>query len=195
MNKNVHSKQEIINNSNEVQNINSSDHINLLNFDQILRVLKSQSDTEKANYLMREIRNRISKKKYYKLKNITLYSIMYYDIFGIRNENNNSISNLLKNEEYLIPYNRTSLEAMKLLNAIANEKVGRSYLLMKNQLVEEIVKIMMKEEGDTEKRQCSLGIIQKFTLRSEPQKHLIDLDVIMWITSILISVSAFKFRS
>lgn len=48
---------------------------------------------------------------------------------------------------------------------------------------------MMKEEGDTEKRQCCLGIIQKFTLRSDPQKLLIDLDVIMWITSVLISVT------
>ncbi len=100
MNRNVNAKQENLNNTNEVQNNNLNDQINLLNFDQLLTVLKSQSDTEKANYLMREIRNRISKKKYYKLKNITLYSIIYYDIFGIRNEKNNSISNLLKNEEY-----------------------------------------------------------------------------------------------
>ena len=64
---------------------------------------------------------------------------------------------------------------------------------MKNQLVEDIVKLMMKEDGDTEMRQCCLGIIQKFTLRSGPQKLLIDLDVIMWITSVLISVYFYKF--
>jgi len=51
----------------------------------------------------------------------------------------------------------------------------------------------MKEDGDTEMRQSCLGIIQKFTLRSGPQKLLIDLDVIMWITSVLISVYFYKF--
>jgi hypothetical protein len=100
MNRNVISRQENPNNSNEVQNTNLNEQINLLNFDQILSIFKSQSDAEKSNYLMREIRNRISKKKYFKLKTITIYSIIYYDLFGIRNDKNNYISDLLKNEEY-----------------------------------------------------------------------------------------------
>jgi hypothetical protein len=74
------------------------------------------------------------------------------------------------------------------MNAISNENRGRAYMIHKPSLIDEIIKIMYKEEEDTEVRQNCLGIIQKFTLRSEPQKRLIDMDVIVWITSIFINV-------
>jgi hypothetical protein len=83
---------------------------------------------------------------------------------------------------------------LKLLNAMTNENIGRTYLLKKQNLIDEIVYLMMQEvslqiikKGDTDLRQNCLGIIQKFTLRSEPQKKLIELDTIKWIVSILIS--------
>ena len=47
---------------------------------------------------------------------------------------------------------------------------------------------MFKEETDSEIRQNCLGIIQKFTLRTEPQKRLIELDVIKWIVSMFVIV-------
>lgn len=74
------------------------------------------------------------------------------------------------------------------MNAVSNENRGRAYMIHKPSMIDEIVKTMYKEVQDSEVRQNCLGMIQKFTLRSEPQKRLIELDVIMWITSIFISV-------
>jgi hypothetical protein len=75
------------------------------------------------------------------------------------------------------------------MNVIANENKGRTYLLYKPSLIEELVNIMFKEDSDTEVRQNCLGIIQKFTLRSEPQTKLIELDVIKWIVYVFVAVS------
>lgn len=139
---------------------------------------------DQINFINREIRLRLSRRKYQKLKQLTLHSITYYDLFGLRNKNVNIkiYNNLLHN-----PY--TCLEALKLMNVITNENKGRTYMLSKPSLIDEIVKVMIREETDSEIRQNCLGIVQKFTLRSEPQKRLIDLDVILWVTNTFIASS------
>jgi hypothetical protein len=70
--------------------------------------------------------------------------------------------------------------------------MGRTYLLYKPSIIDEITNIMFKEDTDSEVRQNCLGIIQKFTLRSEPQKKLIELDVIRWIVSMFVIVIYFN---
>ena len=138
---------------------------------------------DKLNFILREIRLRMTRRKYLKLKNNTLYSVIMHDIFGIKSKHVKIYMNLLSNEN-------TILETIKLINAITNENKGRAYILSKPSIIDEIVKVMINQEGDTEIRQNCLGIIQKFTLRSEPQKRLIDLDVIMWISNLLMIESS-----
>ena len=75
------------------------ENTNLLQFNLIITLFQIQNDVPKIYYVMREIRNRISKKKYYKIKNLTLFSIIYYDIFGLKNEKINNVYELLKNKE------------------------------------------------------------------------------------------------
>jgi hypothetical protein len=76
------------------------------------------------------------------------------------------------------------------MNVIANENKGRTYQLYNHGLIDVLVKDIMFSEssGDTEVRQNCLGIIQKFTLRSEPQTKLIKLDVISWIINTFVLV-------
>jgi len=137
---------------------------------------------DKLNFIIREIRLRISRRKYIKIKQNTLCSVIMHDLFGTRSKHVKIYMNLLNNH-------KTILETIKLINAITNENKGRTYMLTKPSIIDEIVKIMMSQQGDTEIRQNCLGIIQKFTLRSEPQKRLIDLDVIMWITNLILTES------
>ena len=87
------------NNSNDNKVSNLIENTNLLQFNLIITLFQIQNDVPKINYVMREIRNRISKKKYYKIKNLTLFSIIYYDIFGLKNEKINNVYELLKNKE------------------------------------------------------------------------------------------------
>lgn len=79
------------------------------------------------------------------------------------------------------------------MNVLANENMGRTYLLYKPSIIQEITNIMFKEDTDSEIRQNCLGIIQKFTLRTEPQKKLIELDVIRWIVSMFVIVKNILF--
>ena len=134
---------------------------------------------EKINFILREIRLRISRKKFAKLKATTLNSVIYHDLLGIRSKHVKIFLELLNKEGSV-------LETLKLMNVLTNEHNGRTYLLSKPSLIDEIVILMIKEESDSEVRQNCLGIVQKFTLRSEPQKRLIELDVIMWITNVFI---------
>ena len=62
---------------------------------------------------------------------------------------------------------------MTFVNALASECMGRSYLLQKPDLVEILVEMLHKEEGDTNLRQCALGTLQKFSLRRKPQTIMI----------------------
>lgn len=134
---------------------------------------------EKIILILREIRLRLTRRKYAKLKQLTLSSVIFYDLLGLRSKHVKIFSSLFANSN-------TLLETLKLMNALTNENRGRTYMLSKPSLLEDIVKIMVTEDADTEIRQNCLGIIQKFTLRSEPQKKLIELDVINWITNVFI---------
>ena len=87
------------NNSNDNKVSNLIENTNLLQFNLIITLFQIQNDVPKIYYVRREIRNRISKKKYYKIKNLTLFSIIYYDIFGLKNEKINNVYELLKNKE------------------------------------------------------------------------------------------------
>ena len=61
---------------------------------------------------------------------------------------------------------------------------GRNYLLAKETLIDDIVQCMIREKTDSDLRQKCLGIIQKFTLRSQPQNKLIELNVIHYIVNL-----------
>lgn len=58
---------------------------------------------------------------------------------------------------------------MSLLNTIANDSSGRTYILQHNlqKLIKTIVQIYVKEKGDTSIRQNSIGLLQKLSLRPE----------------------------
>ena len=151
---------------------------NLINITLIKSALNHNiymEDTKLA-HVLREIRKRIDQKE--KLRELTLYGIFYYDLFNIYIDNDNDIIKILLSNKNLI------LETIKLINSLANFNIGRNYLLSKDNIVEEIVKIMMGEKGDTELRQNCLGIIQKFTLRKEPQDKIIELNIVHFLVDI-----------
>lgn len=48
---------------------------------------------------------------------------------------------------------------MTLMNALASECLGRTYLLQKQNLVQILVEILNKEQGDTNLRRNALGTL------------------------------------
>jgi len=56
------------------------------------------SYTEKVNYILREIRCRLTQKKHMKIKSLTINSIIFNDLLGLKNPYSNVLVNLLCNE-------------------------------------------------------------------------------------------------
>ncbi len=54
--------------------------------------------TEKVNYILRELRTRLTHKKYAKFKSPTINSIIFNDLLGLKNPYSNVIVNLLSND-------------------------------------------------------------------------------------------------
>jgi hypothetical protein len=100
-----------------------------------------------------------------------------YDLFGTLSKSSYLFHELINNQIL-------NLEVMKILNALASLNKGRNYLLAKETLIDDIVQCMIRENTDSDLRQKCLGTIQKFTLRSQPQNKLIELNVIHYIVNL-----------
>lgn len=81
--------------------------------------------------------------------------------------------------------NRIQDFTTKIVNVLASEYAGRTYLLRDNSLIPTLVRILYREENDSTLRQNTIGILQKLSLRKGPQSIMIELNMIQWLCSIL----------
>ena len=154
---------------------------NLIDMKRFISALnrKIQVDDNKLVYIFREIRLRIFRRNNRQLSELTLYELFMYDLFGTLSKSSYLFHELINNQIL-------NLEVMKILNALANMNKGRNYLLAKETLIDDIVQCMIREKTDSDLRQKCLGTIQKFTLRSQPQNKLIELNVIHYIVNLFV---------
>ena len=152
---------------------------NLIDMKRFISALnhKIQVDDNKLIYIFREIRLRIFRRNNRQLSELTLYELFMYDLFGTLSKSSYLFHELINNQIL-------NLEVMKILNALASLNKGRNYLLAKETLIDDIVQCMIRENTDSDLRQKCLGTIQKFTLRSQPQNKLIELNVIHYIVNL-----------
>eukprot|EP00753_Platysulcus_tardus_P013406 PLAT3673.2.p1 GENE.PLAT3673.2~~PLAT3673.2.p1 ORF type:complete len:826 (-),score=389.74 PLAT3673.2:142-2583(-) len=73
----------------------------------------------------------------------------------------------------------------RLINAIASECAGRSYLLQHGALLSTLVALLTAAREDSLARQNALGTLQKFSLRRAPQSAMIAAGLIGWIVRTL----------
>lgn len=139
---------------------------------------------QKINFILRELRCRLNRRKNFDLKQYTLYGIIYYDLFSIK-PNSSLLFNKSNILDFLLKEEETLHEALKLANSLCNESKGRNYLLEHKHFIEQIVTILKSQSEENEVRQNCIGIIQKLTLKSAPQTKLIELDIIDWIVETL----------
>ena len=134
----------------------------------------------KHAFIIREMRLRAFRRSDALLKQLTLYSIFFYDLFY----KFNLLKEVLNRKK---DYPNISLEFMKLMNKLSCLKKGRNYLLMKSNslsMIEDLFNNLKSEKQDTELRQNILATLQKFTPRLEPINKLIDLGIIKWLIDV-----------
>ena len=141
--------------------------------------VNSDNDLKHA-FVLREMRLRAFRRNDVQIKQLTLYSIFFYDLFF----KFNLLKEVLNRKN---DYPNVSLEFMKLMNKLSCLKKGRNYLLMKNNslsMIEDLFNNLKKEKQDTELRQNILATLQKFTPRLEPINKLIELGIIKWLIDV-----------
>ena len=74
---------------------------------------------------------------------------------------------------------------MRFLNTITSERAGRTYVLLKENLIQLLLNILYTEKEDTSLRQNTLGTLQKLSLRRKPQSEMIELNMIEWLIKLL----------
>ena len=134
----------------------------------------------KHAFVIREIRLRAFRRNDIQMRQLTLYSIFFYDLFYKFSLLKEVLSR--KNN-----YPNVSLELMKLMNKLSSLKKGRNYLLMKSNsllMIENLFNNLKSEKQDTELRQNILATLEKFTPRLEPINKLIELGIIKWLIDV-----------
>ena len=143
--------------------------------------IENNSDNDlKHAFVIRELRLRAFRRSDMQIKQLTLYSIFFYDLFY----KFNLLKEVLNRKS---DYPNVSLELMKLMNKLSTLKKGRNYLLMKTNslnMIEDLFNHLKKEKQDTELRQNILATLQKFSPRLEPINKLIDLGIIKWLIDV-----------
>lgn len=76
---------------------------------------------------------------------------------------------------------------LALVNALASDYEGRSYLIKKTLLIQKILELMFEEAQESFVRRISLFILQKLSLRISIQNYLIDNQMIQFAVKILLN--------
>ena len=134
----------------------------------------------KHAFAIREMRLRAFRRNDPQIKQLTLYSIFFYDLFF----KFNLLKEVLNRK---VDYPNISLELMKLMNKLSTLKKGRNYLLLKPNslsMIEDLYSHLQSEKQDTELRQNILATLQKFTPRLAPINKLIELGIVKWLIDV-----------
>jgi hypothetical protein len=97
-----------------------------------------------------------------------IYLYMNYDLLGCLNSEQKLDQGFKVLDRLLQFQGRVVDYTMTLINALASESLGRSYLLQKGDLVEVLFRVLNREQTDSSLRQNALGTLQKFSLRKRP---------------------------
>jgi len=120
-------------------------------------------------YVLQALRWRISKSTNSRLKVSVLKTLIYYDIFGIaQNEKDLLKSLLFSKDEMVVEY------SLRLINIFASESIGIVYLTknipQENHLIVSLCEFLQVEQSDTIIRQNIVGILQKLSVKSKAQQ-------------------------
>ena len=130
--------------------------------------------------LLQALRWRLNRARPKALRNRILQSYITNDLLGCSGSGSDVLSKLLKSKS-----KEVREYVCRLVNHLASEIAGRSYLLQHQNVLPLLIDALRDEHEDTITRQNVLGALNKFSLRRKPQTVMIENDLIAWIASIL----------
>ncbi|KRX04691.1 Armadillo-type fold [Pseudocohnilembus persalinus] len=150
-----------------------------LDFEKIKKVLLNQNTSSTIKcLLLQALRWRITKAKGAYIKREVVLSYTEHDLLGINEEN-------LQQQLILNQDQNIKEQTVKLVNQLASDFYGRSYLVKYPQLVLNLIQVLKDQPQENLIRKNALGALQKLSLRRKPQIVMIEHDLIKWIVQTL----------
>ncbi|EFC47185.1 predicted protein [Naegleria gruberi] len=154
-----------------------------LDYQKLKLFLLKETNNPMIPYVLQALRWRISKSQNTRTKINTLKTMIYYDLFGIVNNEKKILQALLfSKDEMVVEY------TLRLINIFSTENVGVVYLtkdLTQNTIIMDLIQILELERSDSIIRQNVVSILQKLSVKSKPQQQMVNNDLIDIVCKIL----------
>ena len=149
---------------------------------------RSSLSSQERTLVLQALRWRLTRSRPARLRKKVMQSYIEADLFALAPalQNTEGLSFSLL-QMLLVESSGTVQEyAARLVNTMASESAGRTYLLSSPETIAALVDVLFAEQGaDSETRQNCLGALQKFSLRRAAQARMIQLGIITWLVSTL----------
>ena len=149
-----------------------------INYASIIRDLRTLNDELQLCLLLQALRWRLSRSQAQCRKEI-LGVYVRFNILCTTKPHDQLLDKLLSSSR------RVKEFTMRFLNTLTSERGGRTYVLLKENLIKLLLGILYSEKEDTSLRQNTLGTLQKLSLRRKPQSEMIELNMIEWLIKLL----------
>ncbi|CAD8057801.1 unnamed protein product [Paramecium sonneborni] len=144
-----------------------------LNYPKIIQLFTKSNNYQHVANVLQALRWRITRAKNALQRRQVVVAYATHDIIGTHSKN-------ILLAQYLIlkSHNLIQCQTLKLLNALASDYHGRSYLTLNPTLIKFLVDLIKKEQSDSLIRKNAIGALQKMSLRKQSQTFMLDNNII-----------------
>lgn len=134
-----------------------------LDYQKIIKLFTTSKNFALISNVMQALRLRITKAVNSYERRSVVVSYSQHDIIGTH-ARNIALSQFL----LLKSHPKIQESTLKLLNSLASDYSGRSYLTQSPQLIQFLIQIIKSEKEDSVTRKNAIGTLQKLSLRRQP---------------------------
>ncbi|CAD8055151.1 unnamed protein product [Paramecium sonneborni] len=144
-----------------------------LNYPKIIQLFTKSNNYQHVANVLQALRWRITRAKNALQRRQVVVAYATHDIIGTHSKN-------ILLAQYLIlkSHNLIQCQTLKLLNALASDYHGRSYLTLNPTLIKFLVDLIKKEQSDSLIRKNAIGALQKMSLRKQSQTFMLENNII-----------------
>ncbi|CAD8153513.1 unnamed protein product [Paramecium pentaurelia] len=151
-----------------------------LNYEKLIKLFTKNSNPVLVATVLQALRWRITRAKSALERRSVIIAYQTHDLIGAHQRNIGLAQYLMMKSAYII-----QCQVLKLMNALASDYVGRTYLTSNTNLIKFLIESIKKDQTDSIKRKNSIGTLQKLSLRKQSQIWMLDNDIIQVALNIL----------
>ncbi|CAD8159029.1 unnamed protein product [Paramecium pentaurelia] len=151
-----------------------------LNYEKIIQLFTKNNNPVLVATVLQALRWRITRARSALERRSVVVAYQTHDLIGTHQRNIALAQYLMMKSPQII-----QCQTLKLMNALASDYDGRTYLTGNSQLIKLLIELIKKDSTDSIKRKNAIGTLQKLSLRRQSQIWMLDNDIIQVALNIL----------